>query len=64
MGRFIVVFLASFLVMLILVAIFPGLYHVAFTIPKNVPIMGDMGIKWGLMVGLGVFIGCYKLTGK
>lgn len=58
MGRLFVVLLATVLAMGVIVAFIPGAMHaIAFH-------AGTYGIPVGLLVGLGVCCGFYKLTGK
>lgn len=58
MGRLFVVLLATVLVMGVLVVVIPGVMHaVAFH-------AGTYGIPVGLLVGLGICCGFFKLTGK
>lgn len=55
MGRWIVVILASVLTMGILLAFFPTLHNVAFHV-------GQYGIKWAILVGLGVTYTYHRFT--
>lgn len=60
MGRLFVVFLATAMMMALLLAFFPGMYSTAFTLP----LAGGIGIKWGILVGLGCFYTGHRMTSK
>lgn len=68
MKRFLVVFLASLFVMLVMYHYFPSIAEVAFTVPSHRfgsgSIIGGFGITWTIILFLGCLVGLSRLAKK
>ena len=55
MGRFLVITLATLFTLGVLSLLFPAIYATAFNV-------GQFGIRWGMLIGLGVAYTYHKFT--